>query len=200
MLSAEDNASTGTTPELPRAADLIRPIAQNLRARRRQHGLSLSALARAAGIAKSTLSDLEHGRGNPSVDTLWALAQALNLPFAALFEDGAAQSVSVIRLEQAPVVAVAETGFRTLHLMSSHSHGDVELYILDLEANASRDAAPHNSNVIEHVVVMSGHVEVGPEGQVERLGPGDYIQFRADVPHRYCAVGGPARLLALHCY
>lgn len=175
-------------------------MARNLRARRRQRALSLSALARAAGISKSTISDLERGHGNPSVDTLWALAQALDLPFAALFADDVAKSVEVIRLAHGPVAAVDGTGFRTRHLMSRHEQGAVELYILELDGGARRDASAHSPGVVEHVVVLSGVADVGPEGAAERLGAGDYIRFPADVPHRYHAPAGPARLLALHCY
>lgn len=41
-------------------------------------GISVSELAKRAGIAKSTLSQLESGSGNPSLETLWALAMALD--------------------------------------------------------------------------------------------------------------------------
>src|SRR5690606_40680753 len=55
-------------------------IAAALRAERRRAGLSLGEVARKAGIAKSTLSQLESGAGNPSVETLWALSTALDMP------------------------------------------------------------------------------------------------------------------------
>ena len=48
-------------------------IARSIRRERERVGLSLSELAKQAGIAKSTLSQLESGTGNPSVETLWAL-------------------------------------------------------------------------------------------------------------------------------
>lgn len=49
-------------------------------------GLSLAEVARRAGIAKSTLSQLESGNGNPSLETLWSLCVALDIPFAVLLE------------------------------------------------------------------------------------------------------------------
>ena len=61
-------------------------IAAALRRERDRAGLSLSELAKRAGIAKSTLSQLESGAGNPSVETLWALSVALDVPFARLIE------------------------------------------------------------------------------------------------------------------
>lgn len=47
---------------------------------------SLAEIARRAGIAKSTLSQLESGNGNPSLETLWSLCVALDIPFARLLE------------------------------------------------------------------------------------------------------------------
>src|SRR3954471_15960087 len=78
-------------------------IARALRRERERTGMSLTELARNAGIAKSTLSQLESGTGNPSVETLWALSVALDVPFARLVEPPTA-SVQVIRAGQGPAV------------------------------------------------------------------------------------------------
>ena len=48
--------------------------------------LSLTELAKRAGIAKSTLSQLENGTGNPSLETLWALGTALGVPLSRLID------------------------------------------------------------------------------------------------------------------
>jgi len=61
-------------------------IAAAIRRERELAQISLSALAAKAGLAKSTLSQLEGGKGNPNVETLWALATALGIPFSSLFE------------------------------------------------------------------------------------------------------------------
>ena len=74
----------------------IEIIANNLQKERKSAALSLGEVARRAGIAKSTLSQLESGQGNPSLETLWALCVALNIPFAKLME-AQAQATQVIR-------------------------------------------------------------------------------------------------------
>lgn len=60
----------------------ISVIAKSLVRERARTGLSLAEVARRAGIAKSTLSQLESGNGNPSLETLWSLCVALDIPFA----------------------------------------------------------------------------------------------------------------------
>lgn len=61
-------------------------ISQALVRERKKSGLSLSEVSRRAGIGKSTLSQLESGTGNPSIETLWAICIALDIPFAKLIE------------------------------------------------------------------------------------------------------------------
>src|ERR1700754_4261490 len=71
-------------------------IAAALRRERERVGISIAELARRASIAKSTVSQLETGTGNPSVETLWALAVALDVPFSRLVEEPPTQ-VRVVR-------------------------------------------------------------------------------------------------------
>ena len=76
-------------------------IAAALRRERERVGISIAELARRAGLAKSTLSQLEAGTGNPSIETLWSLGVALDVPFSRLVEPPAVQ-VRVIRAGEGP--------------------------------------------------------------------------------------------------
>ena len=52
---------------------------------RRQRGLSQEVLSGLADISRSHLAEIEAGRVRPTVETLWRLAEALELPLSALF-------------------------------------------------------------------------------------------------------------------
>lgn len=82
----------------------MRAIADNLQKLRKGQEMSLSLLARKAGIGKSTLFNLEKAQGNPAIDTLWSLARALDVPISALFVDTTLSDVRVMRREEAPVL------------------------------------------------------------------------------------------------
>lgn len=182
--------------------ELAGPLAANVRRRREEIGLSLSALARTSGVSKSTLSEIERGMGNPAIDTLWALAQALGVPFAALIDDnGGRPPVRVVRFDDAPIMHSGEPGFITRHLFNRYEGAKFEVYVIDIETGGTRrDARGHGTGVIEHSVVFSGQVEIGPEGESVLVGVGDCISFPADRAHHYEAVGGPARILSIHEY
>jgi len=162
-------------------------IAAALRRERTRAGLSLSELAKRAGIAKSTLSQLEGGSGNPSVETLWALGVALGVPFSALVEPPA-PAVHVIRAGEGPVVASERADYRATLLSASPPGARRDIYHLRAEPGPARESEPHIPGTVEHLIVSSGRVKAGPAGETEELGPGDYMTYRGDVPHSYEAL------------
>ena len=153
-----------------------------------QAGMTLAELAGAAGLGKSTLAQLESGKANPSVETLWAIAAALRVPFARIVEEER-PAMRVVRAADVPAMHSAEApGWAGRLLSASHGRGTFDLYSLDLEAGTVRHADAHHAGVTEHLVVVVGRLRVGPESGTAELGPGDLVTFGADVPHVYEAL------------
>jgi transcriptional regulator with XRE-family HTH domain len=166
----------------------VRAVAANVRALRLQAGLTLADLAGAAGLGKSTLAQIESGKANPSVETLWAIAAALQVPFARIVEEER-PSLRVVRARDVPPMRSDETpGWAGRLLAASHRRGTFDLYSLDLEAGNVRHADPHHAGVVEHLVVVEGRLLVGPQTGPVELGAGDLVTFAADVPHVYEAL------------
>jgi transcriptional regulator with XRE-family HTH domain len=162
-------------------------IAASLRRERTRAGLSLSELAKRAGIAKSTLSQLESASGNPSVETLWALGVALGVPFSALVEPPA-PAVQVIRAGEGPTVQSDRADYAATLLSASPPGARRDVYHVRMEPGAARESDPHIPGTVEHLVVSTGRVLAGPRGEAVELGPGDYMSYRGDVAHAYEAL------------
>ncbi|GGY90556.1 XRE family transcriptional regulator [Streptomyces olivaceoviridis] len=162
-------------------------IAASLKRERGRTGLSLSELAKRAGIAKSTLSQLEAASGNPSMETIWALAVALGVPFSALVESPA-PSVQVVRAGEGPTVGSERSSYVAALLSASPPGARRDIYYVWLEPGTVRDSEPHIPGTVEHIVVSDGAVKAGPRGEAVELGPGDYMSYRGDVPHAYEAL------------
>jgi transcriptional regulator with XRE-family HTH domain len=162
-------------------------IAAALRREREKAGLSLTEVARRAGIAKSTLSQLESGTANPSVETLWSLGVALGVPFSQLVEPPT-PPVRVVRAGEGDQIRSTQAHF-TGTLLSSGSPGvRRDLYIIRLEPGAVRHAEAHIPGTVEHLVVGGGTIRTGPADSPIELSAGDYAAFRGDVPHSYEAL------------
>jgi transcriptional regulator with XRE-family HTH domain len=78
-------------------------IGQRLRARRVALGRTLAEVAEQSGLSLPYVSNLERGRGNPTLDALQALARALDVPLASLVGDGVVVHVGLdVVLASAP--------------------------------------------------------------------------------------------------
>ena len=171
-------------------------IATSLRRERTKLGLSLSEVAKRAGVAKSTLSQLEAGTGNPSVETLWALGVALEVPFSALVDPPTA-TVKVIRDGEGPAVASESADYSATLLASSPPQVRRDIYLISAQPGKARHSDPHMPGVVEHVVLSSGRARVGPTGDPVELGPGDYIAYPGDAAHVFDALENDTKALLI---
>ncbi|WP_306321440.1 MULTISPECIES: helix-turn-helix domain-containing protein [unclassified Streptomyces] len=169
-------------------------VAVTLRRAREIAGLSLNELALRAGIAKSTLSQLESGRGNPSLETLWALCTTLDLPFSQLL-DPPRTPVQVIRAGEGATVASSEADYHATLLSACPPGARRDLYRIEAEPGSARDSAPHATGVVEHVLLSAGRALVGPTDDPVELSPGDFVTYPADQPHTFQALEPATRAL-----
>ena len=162
-------------------------IAAAIQRERSRAGKSLSALAAEAGIAKSTLSQLEAGNGNPSVETLWALAAALDVPLSLLFETEA-PATKLVRAGEGDVLESEQSDFSAVLLSRCPPNVRRDVYRVVMQPGEGRRAQPHPRGTVEHMLVCAGQMRVGPAGQEEVLLAGDYYSYPGDHPHSYEAL------------
>ncbi len=174
-------------PQAPQPQAPQEVIAAALRRERHRSGLSLTEVARRAGIAKSTLSQLESGTGNPSIETLWAICVALDAPFSRLL-DPPRPRIEVIRAGEGPTVAALRADYQATLLAACPPNARRDVYRITAEPGPGRMSDPHMLGVVEHVVVSAGRALVGLADSPAELAPGDYIRYPADVPHLFQAL------------
>lgn len=162
-------------------------IADALRLERRRAGLSLSEAARRSGVSKSTLSQLEAGAGNPSLETLWALCVALDIPFSRLI-DPPAPRARLIRAGEGPAVAAAHADYRAVLLAACPPGARRDVYAITAEPGSERVSEPHQRGMTEHVILSTGRALVGVEADPLELHPGDYTAYPGDVRHVFRAL------------
>jgi transcriptional regulator with XRE-family HTH domain len=161
-------------------------IAANLRALRSRRDMSLVTLAERSGVARATLTKIEAGRGNPTIDTLYALADALGAALGDLIGEPPGGNVEIVRAGRGTRVHGAVSA-RLLDRL--YGHRLAEFYEVEF-ATTARHADPHPTGVVESLLVTAGRLRVGPAADPAELGPGDFIRFPGDQPHLYQALGG----------
>ncbi|MFB7844763.1 helix-turn-helix domain-containing protein [Microbacterium sp. NPDC056052] len=167
--------------------DLRARISRSLRREREAAGLSVSELARRAGVSKATVSQLESGSSGPSVETLWAIADALGVPFAAFVEERTNAPTLIRAGEHAGVPSAAAPYLATL-IAACPPGARRDLYIIQAEPGEPRRSQPHHVGTTEHVVLIGGRALVGPAESAEELHPGDYLSYPGDASHVFEAL------------
>ncbi len=175
--------------------EIVKVVGDNLKRARAERTLSLSDLARASGVAKATLSALEGGRGNPTLETLSALAAALQVPMGDLITAADPPPVTVVRSDEGTDIPGTANDLRLIARLTPG--GTVEVYEASWPKRSTRNAGGHGPGTREHVFVTRGGLKVGPVGREVGLAGGDYATFAADDPHLYEARAGTRALLLM---
>jgi transcriptional regulator with XRE-family HTH domain len=166
------------------AAELARRVAENLRHKRKVRGMSLDDLARASGVSRAALSQVETCKTNPTVGLLWKIAVGLGVPFAELL--GQPKSgIRVLRRADAQVLRSVDGKLESRALTPAGASARVEVYELRLAARATHASEPHAAGTQEFLVVLSGSLRLHIDGDVLDLLAGDTVCFPADRAHAY---------------
>jgi transcriptional regulator with XRE-family HTH domain len=170
-------------------------LAANLRRLRIARHLSLSQLAHATAMSKATLSVIENGRANPTVETLAALADALRVSVGELLEELPLGEIRIVRAAQATARSEGRPSERFLEALAPGRNLDVIELSLPAGEVHELDPKPHGTRA--HVYVLEGKLIAGPVERITELGRGDYTSFPADVPHVLEAGRHGSRVLLL---
>lgn len=166
------------------AADLARRVAHRLKAERSARNMSLDELAKASGVSRAALSQIETLKSNPSIGVLWKIAVGLGLPFAELLDEQRTEG-AVLRRGETQVLKSPDGRFESRPLSPAGVTPFVEVYELRMSARARYAADAHAPGTREILVVLSGLLKVTVGESVFELEPGDSLAFVADQPHVY---------------
>ena len=166
------------------AAELAQRVAENLRRKRKARSMSLDDLARASGVSRAALSQVETVKTNPTVGLLWKIAVGLGVPFADLIGE-VKTGTSVLRRGDAQVLRSLDGKLESRPLTPAGASALVEMYELRLSARSTHASEPHAAGTQEFVVVLSGSLRLHVDGEVHDLLAGDSVSFLADKTHAY---------------
>ncbi|MFQ5581603.1 MAG: helix-turn-helix domain-containing protein [Mariprofundaceae bacterium] len=115
------------------------PVSSRVHNLRESKGLSLRALAEAAGVSPATLSQVESGQTSPSVATLEKLADGLGMSVAAFFlDESEEEDIEVFSLSDRPEVKLSG-GSTLIPLAARHYPVGFEPILVRLEPGGEFD-------------------------------------------------------------
>lgn len=161
-------------------------LGRHVRSLRTEQGLTLSALATEIGISASALSQIERGKSEPSLGTLWRLGRALR---ASLFDFFAHENLSEVDVTRADDRVLVEFDRFRYEAITRSPRRKIDLFLLRLEVGDGpvRDVVRHAGQ--EAGIVVSGRLAVVVAEAEHVLESGDGIWFLSSAPHTFSNPG-----------
>ncbi len=182
-------------------------LGARLREARLERGLSLRSVAQALGVSASLISQVEIGKTQPSVSTLYALASHLGISLDELLGITAPSRApgqlighsgpalpDVQRAEDNPVIEM-ENGVRWERLAAgAGGPADALLVTYEPGASSSVEGKLMRHAGIEYAYLIEGELTLHLEFDEYVLRPGDSLEFDSIRPHMYSNRGtAPAK-------
>ena len=156
---------------------------------RTQRGMTLTGVAEATGISKSTMSRLETGQRRPTLELLLSLSHAYRV---ALDDLVAAPPEGDPRLRLSP----GRVKGRTVIPLTRQTGGVQAWKIIIPTGNATPEPRAHDGH--EWIYVLSGRMWLVLDEKDSVLGPGEVVAFDTTVPHWFGSTGDePAEILSI---
>ena len=175
---------------------LNRIIGENLKRIRAEKGLSLDAVAQLSGVSKSMLGQIERGEVNPTISTVWRIANGLKVSFTSLvtrMEDG---SEVVARGDVEPLVE--DSGkVRNYPVFPFDAERGFEMYAVEIDPGGYLQAEAHAPGTQEFLTLHAGTLAVRVAEEEHLLACGDSMRFKADAPHSYHNPGSESASLSM---
>ena len=158
-------------------------VGVNLARLRAERQLSLDALARASGVSRAMLAQIESARSVPSIKVLCKVASALKVSVAAFLRQHAVNGFEHLPADRAARVVTSNGRYWTRALYPDAEPSTAEFHELRIAPLHTEPGTRRVPGTTVNLVVSIGTIEVSVNDRRQLLATGDSIVFDADQPH-----------------
>jgi|TARA_R110000772_G_scaffold93812_3_gene191489 transcriptional regulator with XRE-family HTH domain len=153
-------------------------IGNQLKLARTKKAWSLDTASRHTGVSKAMLGQIERGESSPTIAKLWKVANGFQLPLSYFLG-----IIGKSDLNQG--LLKTEKGIAISTLFPFDEVTKIEVFSLTLSPLHQQMSSPHNTGVIEHILVIEGDMEYFLDNKWHAIQKGDTVRFCANVAHGY---------------
>lgn len=163
--------------------DLTKSISKTLKSLRQEHGWSLDMASQKTGVSKAMLGQIERGESSPTIATLWKIVNGFDVSFSSFIST--ANSTKIQHNAAPKQIHLADDKILIMPLFAYDKKLSFEMFIIELLPGCEHLSLPHQPGVVEHIVAVSGTMEVLANDKWHTLKQHEGIRFNADQPHGY---------------
>ena len=151
---------------------------------RKAYNLSLSDLSEQSGVAKSIISQIERNETNPTLSTIWRLAQALDVSIERVLQ-GAQDEPFIEKTTRGDTpILMSEDGKCRLAITGWIKTVEwLQWYDFAADPGGVLESDAHQRGSVECLSVIDGELEVEVAGVTETAKAGETLRYRCDRPH-----------------
>lgn len=151
---------------------------------RKERNMSLKDVANDIGVSSSLISQIERGIANPSLKTLAAISESLEVPmFSLFFNENKAYAHIIKKTDQAKFVHEDDKIYTIIKNPDLNS--ELQLYELVIPKGSPNRSKKTAHSGEEVAVVISGRANLIIGENVSELDKGDSVEIESGVPHQW---------------
>ena len=151
---------------------------------RKAYNLSLSDLSEQSGVAKSIISQIERNETNPTLSTIWRLAQALDVSIERVLQGGQDEPFIEKSSRGDTPILQSEDGKCRLAIIGWIKTVEwLQWYDFSADPGGVLESDAHQRGSVECLSVLEGELEVEVAGVIEIAKAGETLRYRCDCPH-----------------
>ncbi|MGL5416058.1 MAG: helix-turn-helix domain-containing protein [Clostridium sp.] len=162
----------------------ISKIGESINKIRCSKNLTIEQLAANTGISRLTLSKIERGEANPTINIIWKLCTELNTTLAEL--TNYEEEISLSKANSENILESIDKSFKIDFVFREEKAHAIETFRIYLTPNNKTTLTEkHNKGSIEIITVMEGSLLITINQQEFKLEKFDSLKFEADKEHSY---------------
>ena len=151
---------------------------------RKAYNLSLSELSLQSGVAKSIISQIERNETNPTLATIWRLAQALDVSIERVLASAADEPFLEKTSKADTPILVSDDGCCRLAIIGWIKTVEwLQVYDFSAEPGGALESEAHQRGSVESLSLSEGELTVEVGGAVETVKAGETLRYRCDRAH-----------------
>ncbi|MBG0808765.1 helix-turn-helix transcriptional regulator [Methylosinus sp. H3A] len=151
---------------------------------RKAYNLSLSELSQQSGVAKSIISQIERNETNPTLATIWRLAQALDVSIERVLQTTEDEPFLEKTSRADTPILVSDDGKCRLEIIGWIKTVEwLQCYEFSADPGGILESDAHQRGSVESLSLREGELEVEVAGAKEIVRAGETLRYRCDRPH-----------------
>lgn len=159
---------------------------EKLRLIREKKGITLKIVASRVAVSESLISQIERNKVSPSIDTLFAIAEALDVDLDYLFSDyQKKRKVTILKREDRKKIETDGIVYHQLSVLPGaiDKHA-IESFIMEISKGSQKghDDYGHTGNEFGYILEGEGRLTYGKDEFLFKAG--DSVSFSSEIPHK----------------